>query len=165
LAGTVVLGRKFEVHTGHLAFAGLVLDTQVGYRDLIADNLKALAGSNLRASLSAERGKVTVELPLQLEIEDDTEIPATFVEDSPGLFLVQLIEVRVVVRIFRLDENRWERTTEAVLPNYLPRKKLLSLKKKSIGWMSFLLRSRSRSPLLLKSAISFPPFLRIAAIQ
>ena len=30
LAGTVVLGRKFEIYTRHWAFTGLALDTQVG---------------------------------------------------------------------------------------------------------------------------------------
>ena len=99
-----MLGRKFEVHTSHPAFAGFVLDTQVGYRNLIANNLKAVTGGNLSAGLSVELREVAVELPLQLEIEDDTEIPATSVEDSPGLFLVQAIKVCVVVRLLRLNE-------------------------------------------------------------
>ena len=32
LAGTIVLGRKFEIYTGHLVLTGLALDTQVGQR-------------------------------------------------------------------------------------------------------------------------------------
>jgi hypothetical protein len=43
-------------------------------------------------------------LPFQLVIENDTEVPAALVEDFSGLFLIEPVEICIVVRFFRFDE-------------------------------------------------------------
>ena len=48
--------------------------------------------------------EIPVELLLQFKIENDAEILASLVEDSPRLFVIKPVDVRVVVRFLRLDE-------------------------------------------------------------
>jgi hypothetical protein len=75
-----------------------------------------VAGSDLGPGLGAEPGEISVEFPLQFVIENDAEVPAALVEDFPGLFLIQPLEICIVVCFFRFDETVVSRLTFANKP-------------------------------------------------
>src|SRR6266480_1477713 len=111
LARTVVLGGELQVHAAHVSLARFILDAEVGHENLIAHNLEAMAGGDLGPGLAAEPSEILVECLLQFVIENDAEVPATLFEDFSCLFLIEPVEICIVVRFFRFDEAVVSRLT------------------------------------------------------
>src|SRR6266699_3450261 len=104
LARTVVLGGRLQVQENNVSIASFVLNAEVRHGILVAHNLEAMAGRDLGPGLGAEPSEILVEFPLQFVIENDAEIPAALFEDFPGLFLIEPVEIYILVRFFRFDE-------------------------------------------------------------
>jgi len=70
-----------------------------------------MAGGDLGPGLAAEPSEILVEFLLQFVIENDAEVPTTLFEDFSGLFLIEPVEICIVVRFFRFDEAVVSRLT------------------------------------------------------
>jgi len=100
---SAVMGRgKFDVHTSSLSLEGVVLDAHVRKRDLSAHHLKLMpfghgALALGRGAVRTEFREVVVDPLFQLVVEDYAEVASAPAFDLVRRFLVEPVEVGVMV--------------------------------------------------------------------
>ena len=101
-SAAVVAGGQFEVHASPFSVGGVVLDANVRKRDLSAHHLKpvlfgdgplAFGGSAIRTEFC----EVMVDPLFQFVVENDAKVPASLAFNLCGRFLIQPVEVGIVM--------------------------------------------------------------------
>src|SRR6266404_3154955 len=98
----VVAGGEFDVHAGSLSVGDVVLDSYVRKWDLSAHHLKPMPFGDVALALGgspvwAEFREVVVDPLFQLVIEDNAEVPSARAFNLARGFLVETVEVRIMV--------------------------------------------------------------------
>src|SRR5580700_2842101 len=106
---TVVAGGQFEVHASPFSIGRVVLDANVGKRNLSADHVKpvlfgdsslAFGGSMIRT----ESREVMVDPLFQLVVEYDAKVTAPLAVDLLRSSLIEPVQVGIVMSLARLGE-------------------------------------------------------------
>jgi hypothetical protein len=111
MPSAVMARGKFDVHTGSLSLGGVVLDAHVRKRNLSAHHLRPMPFGH--SALALGGGAVRTEFPefvvdplFQLVIEDYAEVPSAPTFNLVRRFLVEPVEVGVVVSFAWLGEAK-----------------------------------------------------------
>ena len=109
ISAAVVTGGKFEVHASPFSVARFVLDANVRHGNLSAHDLKPmLFGDGALAfggsAILTEFREVVVDPLLQFVVENDAKVSASLAFDLRGRFLIEPVEVGVVMGFARFGK-------------------------------------------------------------
>jgi hypothetical protein len=99
-----MLRDELEVDSRRVAVSGLVLDPQVGNRDLVAHDSQSMPCRDFGVSMGAEPGDLAIDFLHEFVTENDSEPASALFFNPSRFFLVQAIKVRVVIGLSEFDE-------------------------------------------------------------
>ena len=109
ISPAVVAGGEFEVHASSFSVARFVFDSNVGHRNLSPDGLESvLFGDGMfaicRIAVFSELCEIAIQVLLQFVVENDAKVSAALTLDLRGLFLIEPVEVGVVMGLAGFGE-------------------------------------------------------------
>src|SRR5713226_5404132 len=110
ISPAVVTGGEFEVHPSSFSIASVVFDPNVGHGNLSPDDLESvLFGDGAFAiggiTVFTELREIAIEVLLQFVVKNDAEVSASLAFDLRGRFLIEPIEIGVVMGLAGFGES------------------------------------------------------------